>query len=1191
MYLKKIEIQGFKSFADKISLDFSSGITSIVGPNGSGKSNIADAVRWVLGEQSAKTLRGSKMEDVIFSGTQHRKPLGFSDVSLTIDNSDNKLPVEYSEVTVTRRVFRSGESEYYINKNSCRLKDIHALFFDTGIGKDGYSIIGQGRIDEILSTKSEDRRHIFEEASGIMKYKVRKIEAERKLESTRQNLVRINDIINELFIQLEPLKEQSEKARKFISLREKLKGIEVSLYLVNIERFKERLKEYDSRIETINENINTENGNLEKMRIEINQKNTLLAKLEEKLESARKNFYELEGRLEKSSSQIKINEQKIQNLEDNIERLENESKESMERINELNSEQASRKKKLEYLEQQHEKFLQRLDEFEGRLRSILSNLDEAERSIEIMKADMMEKTDMISDKKLQLNSVGHHVEALEKRKSDIETEIRKARFEIDKEKMTIEELNESLYKTEENIRKFKSCLAELNTSKKEHEESLDTLKRQQSNMRSELQVKTSRFRMLEEMEERLEGYGKSVRGLLLVCEQQPQLAKGIHGALAQLLTVDLQYETAIEMALGGALQNIVTDTEEDAKRAIEFLKEKRMGRVTFLPISSVKGKSIDDDTKRKLKQNKGYIGIASELVECERNFSRIVGNLLGRVAVVDNLDSGISIARQFKYLFRIVTLEGDVINPSGAMSGGSRPNNGSGLLGRHREVEELKAQVDKMKNEYSRLKKSVEDKIRLIEGLNESIRNNETMLKDQEIIKIRDESHALKINETIEKLNARIEMLGEECKQTEREKHDTARELDKYKKEIQGLQFKVDEQNKKIEEFRTRHKEDQTARDELHMDITDHKVSVGSIAENIEAVKEVIERIDTDKQALEQSIGKKAEVKGKNMKSIEELKEKNAGLYVLIKKFDQEKQGRTFEMDRISEEKKMLAEELEGIGIRINEINEIVMSLKEDFNRVEVRKARSESEMDAIQNRLWDEYELTYNNAREYRQEIESIAFAQRVIDSIRKEIKELGPVNVAAIDDYVKTKERFEFMTGQKNDMEKAETKLQRVIQEMTSIMKKKFLEQFKIINRNFNEVFQELFDGGKAELRLVDDRNVLETGIEIEVQPPGKKLQNMLLLSGGERALTAIVLLFAILRMNPTPFCLLDEIEAALDDVNVYRFAEYLRKYSAETQFIMVTHRKGTMEASDTLYGVTMEEHGVSKIVSLKVGEREAV
>lgn len=1188
MYLKRLDIQGFKSFAEKIGLDFNDGITSVVGPNGSGKSNIADAIRWVLGEQSIKTLRGSKMEDVIFAGTEHRKPLGFAEVSITIDNSDSSLPIEFGEVTITRRIFRSGESEYLINKVPCRLKDITELFLDTGIGRDGYSVIGQGRVDEILSTRSEDRRHIFEEASGIMKYKVRKLDAEKKLELTRQNLERINDIIIELETQLVPLKEQSETARKYLDLRENLKELEVNVYLDSMEKFRDKLRDFDEQYKTVKDNVDAENNKLEEITSSNREKTDLLKAFDEKLEAARQQFYALEGNLERCSSDIKLNNEKIGNLTQNIERLDSETEEFRTKLAGMDKEESGKQDKLKYLEKQLRDYTTKLSEYEKQMEELLKTLDESERNIELLKVGIMDKLDIQSDKKMQINNVKTHMESMQKRQKSIDNEVYQHVIENDREKMKKEDLSESIRHATEQIRKQKARLQELSNERSESDKMLDGLRIKQSKLKSDIQFKTSRSRTLKEMEQNLEGYNRSVKQVLQTCRESPEFGKGIHGALAQLIKVDKKYEAAIEMTLGSALQNIVTQSEEAAKKAIEYLKANKLGRATFLPISSVNGRSFEPSALSQVTRNEGFCGVASNLVSYESKYDGIMTSLLGKVVVVDSLDNAIKMARTFGYSFRIVTLEGDILSTGGSMSGGSLENRGPGILSRTREITELDEELQTLKTTDIALEKDIRLLAEDIAQINTEISSIQNDMKNNELVKIRDESHLAQVEENMKKLSARMDMLKQEKEQLERQLVDISREMEKYQQELAAIELEISETKKTVSEHQEKHKEDQTVRDALHTDIMDFKISVNSIKESMDSVKETTERLASEKDALSKAIVRKGSEKTKCFDEVKHLKELNEGLNAVIRKHDEEKSGKTFEMDRLAEERKLLEEDLYDIVNKINDANKNILLLQEEYSRVEVKKAKLETEMEALQDRMWNEYELTWSSALLLKKEIGSLTQAQKKIAELRNSIKDLGVVNVASIEEYVKSKERYEFMTTQRNDMEQAREKLLRVVQEMTAIMKKQFLEQFKLINENFNIVFKELFSGGRASMLLADQENVLESGIEIEVQPPGKKLQNMMLLSGGERAFTAIALLFSILRLKPSPFCVLDEIEAALDDANVYRFADYLRRYSGQTQFIMVTHRKGTMEGSDMLYGVTMQEHGVSRIVSMKMGEK---
>jgi len=1186
--LKQLEIQGFKSFADKVNLEFDLGITSIVGPNGSGKSNIADAIRWALGEQSSKTLRGSKMEDIIFAGTEHRKAMGFAEVSLTIDNNDKSLPIEYSEVKITRRLYRSGESEYYINKTQCRLKDINELFLDTGIGKEGYSVIGQNRIDEILSTKSEDRRFIFEEASGIMKYKLRKNESEKKLENTRQNLLRIKDIINELEAQLIPLKEQSEVAKKYLNLRETLKSLEVSVYLINIEKLKERINEFQNLRVSAEQSIEETNNKIEELNCQNDTRASLIKARAEKLNCARNEYFELEKYIEKYNAEIKLNQEKISNYEKNIDRLDNEIKQINAKLSKLSEDQNLRDVKLKQLNEQfniNEKFM---IELEYELKTLLNTLGQDEKQIEEMKSSVMERLEFLADKKTQVNDLDNQIKSVSERKNRIQVEVSQIDDEFKNEDVRREEVYAELELTKKAITNNESKIQAFNKEIKENTEKLTALRNKQSKLKSEKQFKESRYQMLKNMETNLEGYNRSVRVVLKKCRESSQFGANIHGALAQLIEVDEKYETAIEMTLGGALQNIVTTTEEDAKHAIEFLKTNHMGRATFLPISSVTGSRLAEGIISRISKYKGFCGIASDLVKCDSNYKGIILSFLGKVVVVDNIDTGIRMAKDFKYNFRIATLDGDILSTRGSITGGESSAKGSGILGRNREISVLFEQVLQLTKDEMFIEERIESMIDTLNRIDAALKLKNDKLQENLIHKARNENYLSQINDNINRMKSKSEMLEQESKQLSREVEQISLEREKYIKEQSDLENKIDDIKGLISEASDKHRDNQIARDKLNEKLTSCKVTASTIWESMEGIKDNILRLTEEKSNFIENINTKNSEKHNSTEQINSLAQKNEGLLKLIKRAEDDKIGKTLEIDSIEEERRGMEEDLTEISRQIKDFSNNVMLMKEEYSRIEVKSAKAESELEAIQNRLWDEYELTYNNALSLRKDIGSMTQAQKSINEYRNEIKELGIVNVGAIDDYIKTKERYEFMTTQSNDMVNAEEKLQKVIAEITVLMKKQFLERFNQINENFNIVYKQLFEGGRAELRLTDEGNVLESGIDIEVQPPGKKLQNMLLLSGGERAFTAIALLFAILRLKPVPFCVLDEIEAALDDANVYRFAEYLKQYSCDTQFIMVTHRKGTMEASDSLYGITMQERGISGIVSLKLSEK---
>ena len=1188
MHLKRLDIQGFKSFSEKTILDFDSGITSIVGPNGCGKSNIADAIRWVLGEQSMKAIRGTKLEDIIFVGTEFRKPVGFAEVSLTLDNSDGILPLEYSEVTISRRFFRSGESEYFINKTSCRLKDIYNLFLDTGIGKDGYSIIGQGRIDEILSTKSEDRRIVFEEASGIMKFKVRKEEAEKKLELTRQNLLRINDILNELFSHLEPLKEQASIAKKYLSLRDKLKDLEVNVYLDLITRLKEKLKEHDESYNSALGNKNELANKIEQISKDKLSKSVQLKSLEDKLDTSRREYYSLEASLEKSLGELNLNNEKINGLTQNISRIDGDilvlTNNSENVLNNILQNEST----IQELNTAYANLLKNLSTTEKKRQEILSDLDTYEKHLEQMKSSLMDKLDFLSDKKIQVANISNHIENSYKQNLNIDKEIREIGLNINEENLKKEALNNNIKHIIQEFDALTSSLESLIAQRKQLDLTLASAKDKKNIMTSEMQVKSSKYKMLQSMENNLEGYTRTVKAFLQACNKAAFPTKGIKGALGQLISVKDEYSAAVEIALGGAIQNIVTQTEEDAKAAIEFLKKNNMGRATFLPITSVKGSYLDRNIINEAKKCEGFCGVASDLIGYDHEYAGIILNFLGRVIIVKDLDSGIAMARKFKYNFRIVTLDGDMLNNSGAISGGSKDVNISGILSRANQITELVEDIDKLKEDLSHIEENILLIINNLEKSSKSVATLQSSLKEKELLRLREENQLSNALKNLKNITAREEMLKQEKAQLLKQIEETKIELGKYTNEQKEIEDAIARLKNDIDQYSETRKENISSRDSILTELTNHKIAINSVSNEISSVKKNIEKLLEEKEIILKGLTEKQGEKIRIENQITSLKEKNIVLNESIKSYQEEKTGRNITIDSLGEERKTLEEDLQRATTNLENASNNISLLNEDLNRLAIKRTKSEAELDGIQNRLWDEYELTYNNALVNKKDIGGMQKAQKEIGQLKEQIKELGVVNVSAIEDYTKTKERYEFMNIQKIDLEDAGEKLKKIILEMNILMEKQFNENFNLINKNFNLVFKELFGGGMANLRLVDKTNILECGIEIDVQPPGKKLQNMMLLSGGERAFTAIALLFSILLLKPVSFCVLDEIEASLDDANVSRFASYLSKLSHKTQFVVITHRKGTMEAADALYGVTMQEKGISKVVSMKIGDK---
>ncbi|MBP3463158.1 MAG: chromosome segregation protein SMC [Clostridia bacterium] len=1177
MYLKRLELQGFKSFADKTVLEFMPGITTVIGPNGSGKSNISDAIRWVLGEQSMKSLRGTKTEDVIFAGTQNRKSLGFAEVSMVMDNSDQKLPIEYTEVTVTRKLYRSGESGYFINKTPCRLKDVLELFMDTGIGKDGYSIVGQGKIDEILSNKSEERRHVFEEAAGIVKYRSRKQESEKKMEQAKLNLLRINDIIAEIETNIEPTRIQSEKAKEFLKIRDELKSIEIGLFIHNINDYKKKIEEITNNQDIFNTQLIRENERLSNIQELKEELRSSLDKITEQIEKMQSLGFENERKKEQLKSDINLNIEKINNNKENCMRLENEITENNGKLVSLQEEITQKKSKKDVLIENREKFVKELDEKEAKLKELTNNMSEKELEMEEKKKKLDENVDEKFEISNTISTLVANIESYEARKKAVEEEIDINISDLDTSRMNKSEISQKFTEIESRRNKIKDSLMNADKRKSDAESKLKDYDLKINQCESEIRLKDSRLKFLEETEREKEGYIRSVKALLQECERNGSLKKGVHGVIANLISVPKEYEIAIEMCLGQTMQNVVTETEEDAKKLVEHLRKYNLGRASFLPITSVKGKKLD-----KLKSEKGVIGIASDLVKFDKKYEQIVLSLLGRTVIVDNMDNAIAIARKNAYGFRIVTLDGDVLNSSGSISGGSVQTKTVNILGRSREIEELKKKIKELERKLENLKKEKEEYEASIESVLEEVAALDNELKDIEIVYATEKQKVNSIEEAVEKVETRLEKLRNEKKTIESNIEDSNKRQEELKERTSVIEEENQILNKEIEEFTTKNKDTQGIVDDLNFDITNLKISVSSFDESGLSIDEMLERINSDIETIKKSSENKELQKAKMISDNENLEKLNVELNEKINNLISEVSNSGSKVEELKNDRIAKNTKLEETEANFSEQMEKIDSLKEQVNKCDVKKSKFEVELEQIITKMWEEYEITPNDPGDYK-EPKNVQEVQKQVNILRNNMKELGSVNIDSIEEYKKLKERYDFMNEQRLDLETTMAKLRNMISEMTAIMKEQFADRFKTINKNFAKIFVELFGGGKAELKLTDEANVLDSGIEIEVQPPGKKLQNMMLLSGGERAFTAIALLFAILKINPAPFCVLDEIEAALDDVNVYRFAEYLKKFAGESQFLVITHRKGTMEVGDTVYGITMEENGISKLLSL--------
>ena len=1181
MYLKNIEIQGFKSFADKICLDLTPQITAVVGPNGSGKSNISDAIRWAMGEQSAKALRGAKMDDVIFSGTEERKALGFAEVSITIDNTEKILPLDFSEVTVTRRVYRSGEGEYFINKSSCRLKDIHELFMDTGLGREGYSIIGQGKIDEILSTKSEDRRQIFEEAAGITKYKYRKNEAERKLSQVSDNLLRVKDIMTELEAQITPLEIQSEKAKKFLNLREELKILDLNVSIVSIDNLKKSSL-------SIEEDYAVTGGQLEKVKFSLDEKDREAEEMQktirgcdEKMEECRTGERDAQNKINSYNNDINLFLAAIQHNAENITRISNEIKQNQEDIRTLNNDLNFNAKTLEELNAKNAAVSQSIEEITKQESDALGSVNSKTSEIESLKTKIIEKSGQISNAKNKISNSNVLIDNFSARKSSIEKELSERSGDYEKLKNNIQALEEKLSAKTALSDKLKfdlETLEEQNAKDKEDYTDLISMRNAQT---LELDKKSSRKNLLEDMEKNYEGYGRSVKSVMTAFKGNTNL----HGPLSQLISTHQDYAIAIEAALGAAAQNIVVNEESDAKLAINYLKKHNLGRATFLPISSIRGSVMDAN---ELKSQDGFIDIASNLVMSDKSYSVIVQSFLGKTAVVHTVDHGIAMAKRFGHRFRIVTLDGTILQAGGAMTGGS-VGKGSGFLSRTHEIEALSGEITRINDAVLSLKDKGQ---RLSEKINSKNTKIEEMaaelsVENRDILKIStDLTH---LREFLSSSSEGKIQLETEFGKLESQIESVNADVTQMNDEILVCSDEIESLNQAIAKQQDIYASVASNREAMLNKIMELNIERNAVLKDIELQNERIQKINEEKSEILSDIETKQQEIRAFEDKIEEMKDDIDFKKEQISQFDIGVNNTQEAMKKLIALKQESTEKMQQSTQNAKEARETLYVLQQEYAKIESRKIKTELELETIINKMWEDYELTYSHALEYKKEGLPIAKSQKRINEMRDEIRDLGNINIDAIEEFKNVKQRYEFLLEQTGDLDKSKLELEGLISEMTVIMQEQFAEQFTYINENFNIVFRKLFGGGGASLSLSDPSNLLESGIEIEARPPGKKLQNLSLLSGGERAFTAIALLFAILEVRPTPFCILDEIEAALDDVNVYRFANYLRKYSEKTQFIMVTHRRGTMEAANMLYGVTMQEKGVSKLLSLSIDEVE--
>lgn len=1181
MYLKSLEVQGFKSFANKIVFKFHNGITGIVGPNGSGKSNVGDAVRWVLGEQSAKQLRGASMQDVIFSGTENRKPLGFASVAITLDNSDHQLPVEYQEVTVTRRVYRSGESEYLINGAACRLKDVNELFYDTGIGKEGYSIIGQGQIEKILSGKPEERRELFDEAAGIVKFKRRKATAQKKLEDEKQNLVRVNDILSELTKQLGPLERQAETARIYLKKKEQLKSLDVNMFLLDMDQIKQQLAGAEEKYSAAQEQLAATRQEYEGTKEKYDE-------LEDKLEA-------LAGRIEDEKERANKNELLKQQLEGQINVLTEQINTAEQNKVRLAARAGSIKKDLEEKEAQKEASMEEARGLKAELEkaraeeavsmeegdALTVEIDSLKEQIESAKSGIISLMNQRSAAKVRMQRYDTMLEQIQIRKAELSQKILRLRSEETDQEESLQDLKREYDEVTAEIDSLCDRNDGYETELSDLQEKLNELNRNLDAGQQAYHRESSRLESLKNITERYDGYGNSIRKVMEQKSREP----GLLGVVADIIKVEKSYEIAIETALGGSIQNIVTEDEETAKRMIDFLKRNKYGRATFLPLTSIGNKN--GFTQNRALTEKGVIGLASSLAVTEQKYAGLNQYLLGRTVVVDNIDNAIALARKYQHSLRIVTLEGESLSPGGSMTGGAFKNS-SNLLGRRREIEELQENVallrkemEQAQQEIGRVRNKRNDLRTKIVDLNEALKKKYIQQNTAKLAVSQMESRR-------QETSAGYEQLKKESREIENQVVDIAQQQDEIKEELdvfleqeRELQESIGERQKVLEEKRQLRMVSNQNTERLHLQLANVSQKEGFIRQNLERIKKEMDRLGGELQENEREGAQISQETVKKQSDIAEIQK------TISAAVDQEGTARSL-MEELLKEKETMNQSHKDFFNKREELSEQISLLDKESFRLNTQKEKLEEGKATHINYMWEEYELTPSAAAELKnEEYTNQAQLKKDINTLKAEIRALGNVNVNAIDDFRELSERHEFLSTQHDDLIKAEQALMEIIEELDAGMRSQFSEKFAQIQREFDKAFKELFGGGKGTLELVEDEDILEAGIRIVSQPPGKKLQNMMQLSGGEKALTAIALLFAIQNLKPSPFCLLDEIEAALDESNVGRYANYLHKLTKNTQFIIITHRRGTMSVADRLYGITMQEKGISALVSVNLIE----
>ena len=1181
MRLKSLEVQGFKTFPDKTKLSFEQGITSVVGPNGSGKSNISDAIRWVLGEQSPKSLRCSKMEDVVFNGTDKRKRQGYAEVTLNIDNSDRFLDFNGDDIAVTRRYYRSGESEYLINKAAVRLKDINELFMDTGLGRDGYSMIGQGKIDSIVSSKSEERREIFEEAAGISRYRYRKIEAERKLKSTEDNLFRLRDIVTELEERVEPLRKQSEKAQQFLTYSEEKRGLEIALWLLTLDKSQDSLKQQDEKISIARSQYDEAEQTLQNIQAETEEIYSKNGFLSAEIENIRNEISQKEAEISQKKALISVAENDILHSNENIDRINNEIAQAEQSADSLEKSISEKQERIAVLDSEIIEKQKKYSEISEKLNII--NLDSsksgdllqevtAELSMLTSKSADARVIDMTSESTItELNA---RINALEASKTEKTSQIKE-----------LEEIfkayNEDLSETNEEINSLKNSIDGLELKLSSKEKKKNEYKSESEKLSLDVKEHLRKISFLENLERNLEGFSKSVK--VVVNASKNGKLHGICGPVSRVISVPSKYGVAIETALGAAMQNIVVNTDEDAKQAIRYLKSTDGGRATFLPLNTIKSRELRENG---LDDCYGFVGVASELCSCEEKYNNILGSLLGKIVIAEDLNSATSIAKKYSYRFKLVTLDGQVVNAGGSLTGGSL-NRNTGLLSRASEIEQLKKLTDDLQNKAKAALNMCEQVSREYSSIEAELLGTRADLsnKQQEFVRLQAEKRACETelnnaksvidnsDNEIKDCKSRIEKLKESGAQA--------------KKQLAELNLKIAKAEEKVKAVTGNRAELTQKREELTTLLQNIRLEIVTAQKDIDALNAEIvfaQNTGTDHEEKKAELLKQIE----SIKtSVNETQKRIESLNAEITAIENEQKSLYNKIEEINAQKDMLEKRSAEIRNFERDKNAERETSGRELARLEERKINLQKQYDDIISKLWEEYELTKREAEENAIEIEDSAKANKRLNELKQKIKGLGNVNVSAIEEYKEVSERYEFMSKQVNDVEKSKKEIERLINDLTKQMKEVFVESFDQINKNFTYTFKELFGGGTASLSLSDPENILTSGIDILVHPPGKIVVHLDALSGGEKALVAIALYFAIMKVRPAPFCVMDEIEAALDDVNVYRFASYLRRLTDNTQFILITHRRGTMEEADVLYGVTMQDEGISKLLELRSSE----